>query len=92
MFVGVATKLCYNLVSGIEKRSGVPSHQTGSRAADTTKIFDGKFLVAEDSRHPDGILNDLNKIYFNRMYNIHSWRKAMRAGFASLQELYTFHI
>ena len=31
------------------KAERAPSQQTGSRAADTTKIFGGKFLVAEES-------------------------------------------
>ena len=34
---------------GFERRSGVPIVLDGSRAADTTKIFDGKFLVADES-------------------------------------------
>lgn len=38
-----------SLTVGFEKRSGVPSEYAGSRAADTRKIFDGKFLLAEES-------------------------------------------
>ncbi len=46
------TTVWETVVCRIRKAERVPSQQTWSRAADTTKIFDEKFLVAEESFLP----------------------------------------